>query len=360
MNAQLASPTAEATSTLPSTIVRDLCEALQERERVGLGKYGKTLDRTDLTAEEWSEHLEQELLDAAGYNRTFRRELQALRDQVTNLQLINSQLEIDNEDLKAAFEINNANIRRLEKQLQEAREESDRQHAAAMEQHAHATQQHELLRDWQQLSNAVVARGLPGTPALWPNPWHQECAAVGWALDTIIRAAEAGGAVATAEDYAASFERAATRPETTATADPAAAPQPSREIKVYAVGPTAIEQILHEELMQRCATVRAQDRDVFQLRPAALTQVANVAAERLLDLIAVDQGAAATADAEYQALNVLGFAHGWICAQMDGGKDPREVKARELRAAWDAAKRGEWQAGDVQQPAAAGPAVAHG
>ena len=292
MNAQV-QPAIE----LPSTIVRDLCEALQSRERWGSLKYGATLDRPDLTAEQWSEHLEQELLDAAGYNRAFRRELQALREQLAESQREAARLRIEIRTLELSAEVLREDNRKLQDQLQEAREEADRQHAAAMEQHEAATLKHRLLEDWLQLGRAIAARGLPDTQPLWPNPWHQECAVVGWALDTIIRAAER----TTADDQwrrRRAAENAAMMQEVQDTLDripvyPEAQPSPaaSQSIPVYAVGSAAIEQILHEEIMQRCATVRIEERDAFQLTPASLAEAASIVAERLMDLMAVGDGA---------------------------------------------------------------------
>lgn len=42
---------------------------IDARSRRGLTKYGVTLDRTDLSEQEWLQHLYEELLDAACYVR---------------------------------------------------------------------------------------------------------------------------------------------------------------------------------------------------------------------------------------------------------------------------------------------------
>lgn len=291
MNAQV-QPAIE----LPSTIVRDLCEALQSRERWGSLKYGATLDRPDLTAEQWSEHLEQELLDAAGYNRAFRRELQALREQLAESQREAARLRVEIRTLELSAEVLREDNRKLQDQLQEARDEAERQHADALQFHEAASQKHRLLEDWLELGRAVAARGLPDTQPLWPNPWHQECAVVGWALDTIIRAAErttaddqwrqdrAAENAALAQEVQDTLDRIPVYPEAERS------PSASEVIKVYAVGSAAIEMILHEEIMQRCATVRIDERDAFQLSPASLAEAASVVAERLMDLMAVGDG----------------------------------------------------------------------
>jgi hypothetical protein len=47
--------------------VRDVCQKLIERSRVGLRRYGVTTERTDLSLSEWLTHLQHELLDASVY-----------------------------------------------------------------------------------------------------------------------------------------------------------------------------------------------------------------------------------------------------------------------------------------------------
>ena len=49
------------------TIVEQNVEFLRSRSRVGLKKYGVTLDREDLTPVEWVQHLREELADALNY-----------------------------------------------------------------------------------------------------------------------------------------------------------------------------------------------------------------------------------------------------------------------------------------------------
>lgn len=48
-------------------IVEAVVKKLRDRSRVGLAKYGTKLDRTDLTALQWMQHLQEELMDAANY-----------------------------------------------------------------------------------------------------------------------------------------------------------------------------------------------------------------------------------------------------------------------------------------------------
>lgn len=44
-----------------------LIDQLIRRDQLGQAKYGTTLDRTDLTHEQWLQHMLEECLDAAGY-----------------------------------------------------------------------------------------------------------------------------------------------------------------------------------------------------------------------------------------------------------------------------------------------------
>lgn len=48
-------------------VIKAVQDDLQLRAELGLKKYGTTLDRKDLTTDQWLEHTYQELLDAACY-----------------------------------------------------------------------------------------------------------------------------------------------------------------------------------------------------------------------------------------------------------------------------------------------------
>jgi hypothetical protein len=58
-----------------SDVTDGLIEQLRSRDATGLAKYGTTLDRADLTAEQWLQHLTEELLDGAGYAQAATREI---------------------------------------------------------------------------------------------------------------------------------------------------------------------------------------------------------------------------------------------------------------------------------------------
>ena len=45
----------------------EVCRKIQQRAKVGLNKYGTTMEREDLSVQEWLTHLQEELMDAAVY-----------------------------------------------------------------------------------------------------------------------------------------------------------------------------------------------------------------------------------------------------------------------------------------------------
>ena len=49
------------------TVVKSVLDKYQERSEIGKLKYGKTLDRKDLTMKQWLTHLQEELMDATLY-----------------------------------------------------------------------------------------------------------------------------------------------------------------------------------------------------------------------------------------------------------------------------------------------------
>lgn len=57
------------------SIVESVINQFSERSRVGIKKYGVTLDRTDLNTLEWLKHLQEELMDATLYIEKLKQEL---------------------------------------------------------------------------------------------------------------------------------------------------------------------------------------------------------------------------------------------------------------------------------------------
>lgn len=54
---------------VPDEIEESVCADIRQRRDAGRAKYGQTMERTDLSPEQWDRHLYEELLDAAVYMR---------------------------------------------------------------------------------------------------------------------------------------------------------------------------------------------------------------------------------------------------------------------------------------------------
>lgn len=67
------------------TTTEKLCVLLRDRHDAGIKKYGVTLDRDDLTPEQWIQHAIEEQLDAAGYLMRLKDTITDLRDVADNL-----------------------------------------------------------------------------------------------------------------------------------------------------------------------------------------------------------------------------------------------------------------------------------
>lgn len=57
------------------TVVKSVVDKYQERSEIGKLKYGKTLDRKDLSMREWLTHLQEELMDATLYVEKMLKEM---------------------------------------------------------------------------------------------------------------------------------------------------------------------------------------------------------------------------------------------------------------------------------------------
>lgn len=60
---------------MKDSIVESVINQFSKRSRVGIDKYGVTLDRTDLNTLEWLKHLQEELMDATLYIEKLKQEL---------------------------------------------------------------------------------------------------------------------------------------------------------------------------------------------------------------------------------------------------------------------------------------------
>ncbi len=65
----------QTSKQMKDTIVESVIEQFKERSNVGIKKYGVTLDREDLNALEWLQHLQEELMDATLYVQKLKEKL---------------------------------------------------------------------------------------------------------------------------------------------------------------------------------------------------------------------------------------------------------------------------------------------
>jgi len=70
----------------------ELCSMLRERHERGLAKYGVTVDRTDLTPEQWIQHSIEEKMDDLQYMMRLRDEIAKLRARCERLDGISEQM----------------------------------------------------------------------------------------------------------------------------------------------------------------------------------------------------------------------------------------------------------------------------
>jgi len=68
-----------------SKIEHEVCEMIQQRAKVGLNKYGVTMERDDLERDDWLEHLQHELMDAVVYIQRLRTREETLESKLRQL-----------------------------------------------------------------------------------------------------------------------------------------------------------------------------------------------------------------------------------------------------------------------------------
>ena len=56
-------------------IVQEIKDKFEKRSQLGIKKYGTTLERDDLSAEEWVNHLQDELMDAILYLQRLKHDI---------------------------------------------------------------------------------------------------------------------------------------------------------------------------------------------------------------------------------------------------------------------------------------------
>jgi hypothetical protein len=68
-------PKIKYTEFTPDSIVQSVVSKFVERAEMGLSKYNNTLDRNDLTVEQWIDHALEEHMDAILYLTKLKQEL---------------------------------------------------------------------------------------------------------------------------------------------------------------------------------------------------------------------------------------------------------------------------------------------
>ena len=61
---------------MEDSIVKSVIESFKKRSEIGILKYGKTLDRTDLTFLQWIQHAQEELMDGILYLEKMKKILE--------------------------------------------------------------------------------------------------------------------------------------------------------------------------------------------------------------------------------------------------------------------------------------------
>lgn len=78
----------------PSAVTQRLIDQLIARDAHGKAKYGTSLDRGDLSIEEWLQHAIEESLDRAGYMEAAKREVALLRSELAPLAIFRETLQL--------------------------------------------------------------------------------------------------------------------------------------------------------------------------------------------------------------------------------------------------------------------------
>lgn len=63
-----------------SELLKELIKEFEQREERGLSKYGTTMDRTDLSFEDWIQHFKEELMDGLIYLKKIENGTQGYAD----------------------------------------------------------------------------------------------------------------------------------------------------------------------------------------------------------------------------------------------------------------------------------------
>lgn len=72
---------------MEDSIVKSVIESFKNRSEVGILKYGKTLDRNDLTFLQWIQHAQEELMDAILYLEKIKQISASIDDKLFSLNM---------------------------------------------------------------------------------------------------------------------------------------------------------------------------------------------------------------------------------------------------------------------------------
>ena len=65
---------------MKDSIVESVIKKYRERSELGITKYGVTLDRKDLTIEDWITHAQEEAMDLSLYLERIKQEIEILKN----------------------------------------------------------------------------------------------------------------------------------------------------------------------------------------------------------------------------------------------------------------------------------------
>jgi len=66
---------------MKDSIVESVIKKYRERSELGITKYGVTLDRKDLSIEDWITHAQEEAMDLSLYLERIKQEIQILKEK---------------------------------------------------------------------------------------------------------------------------------------------------------------------------------------------------------------------------------------------------------------------------------------
>ena len=70
------------TTTFTDSIVFEIIKEFGERAKKGFDKYGTDMDRTDLTTEQWAQHMKEELMDGLVYLTRLKKDILQMQEYI--------------------------------------------------------------------------------------------------------------------------------------------------------------------------------------------------------------------------------------------------------------------------------------